>query len=82
MMHVTHITFTLWIRIRLSCLRFRQVEKNAFLWLHVLSTICGQKEVLSLGNLRMVSLHKKLNPNKQIDLLHVGLEIFSIFKFW
>jgi hypothetical protein len=48
-------------------------------YMFFLSTFCGREEVLSLGNLRMVSLHEKLNPNKQIDL-HVGLEIF-FFNF-
>ncbi len=80
-MHVTHVSlllfgFVFW----LSCLWFQTSrKKNAFLSLHVLSTFCGREEVLSLGNLRMVSLHEKLNPNKQIDL-HVGLENY-FFNF-
>ncbi len=49
-MHVTCITFTLWIHIRVGLLMIQtSIEKNAFLWLHVLSTFCSQEEVFEFG---------------------------------
>lgn len=77
-MHVTHITFTLWIHIRLSCLWFRQVEKNAFLWLHVLSTFCGQEEVLRIWGW-FLCIRNSTPTNKLIFMLALRFFQFSNF---
>jgi len=84
-MHVTHITFTLWIRIRLSCLWFQTSRKKkcislvtCFFYPHFVV----EKKFWVWGIWGWFHCMRNSTPtNKLIFMLALRI-FFLIFKFW